>query len=127
MLSLKNSNAGLEEKVNSLLDTLYGCEECGRHGDFCECGNDVDEPDDPVEGDYEATVPHSDSSTYTNPPSASTPSWTSILPHLPPPSSSSTPWTPPATPPCSSCGGKNYGACPDNICFGCIPPLEARL
>ena len=32
--------------------------------------------------------------------------------------------TPTATPPCSSCGGENYGPCPDSVCFGCISPLK---
>ena len=35
----------LEEKMNSLLDVLYGCCECGRHGDFCEC-NAIDVEND---------------------------------------------------------------------------------
>ena len=33
----RNENLGLEEKLNSLLDVLYGCEECGHHGNYCEC------------------------------------------------------------------------------------------
>ena len=71
----KNANAGLEEKIISLLDTLYGCEECGRHGDFCEC--DVYEPDYLVEVESDdVLVPDPGCPTHTNPPS---------------------------TPPCSSC------------------------
>ena len=26
---VRNENLGLEDKLNSLLDVLYGCEECG--------------------------------------------------------------------------------------------------
>ena len=121
---LKNANAGLEEKVISLLDTLYGCEECGRHGDFCECDNAVHEPYYPVEVEDDVVlVPDPDSPTDTTHP-PSTPLISSILPPLPPPTS--TTWTPPATPPCSSCGWENYGPCPGNVCFGCSPPLEIR-
>ena len=35
----------LEEKINSLLDVLYGCCGHGRHGDFCEC-NAIDVEND---------------------------------------------------------------------------------
>ena len=34
---LAEQKKGLEEKIDSLLDLLYGCYQCGRHGDFCEC------------------------------------------------------------------------------------------
>ena len=37
VVELKKTNVELEEKLVSLLDVLYGCEECGRHGDYCEC------------------------------------------------------------------------------------------
>ena len=110
---LKKANIGLEEKVISLLDTLYGCEECGRHGDYCEC-NDLDDHDDFIE----------DPGCLPNPPSA--PSETSPSPHLPRTTSMAAPWTPPATQSCSKCGGENYGPCPDSVCFGCIPALKVR-
>ena len=34
---VRNKNLGLKEKLISLLDVLYGCEECGRHEIYCEC------------------------------------------------------------------------------------------
>ena len=39
---MKKENIELERKVNSLFDTLYGCEECGYHGDFCKCDGKSD-------------------------------------------------------------------------------------
>ena len=103
-------NEDLEEKINSLLDLLYGCNDCGRHGDYCECddieGNDVDLP-----------APYQRELRQPSPPPTVTPS-------IPPPSSTSPPpWTPPPTPPCSRCGGVNYGPCPTSLCFACIPTL----
>ena len=44
---LKKANTVLEEKITSLLDVLYSCEECGRHGDYCDCK--LDEPDSLIE------------------------------------------------------------------------------
>ena len=45
---LAKKNEDLEDKITSLLDLLYGCNDCGRHGDYCECddmeGNDVQLP-----------------------------------------------------------------------------------
>ena len=35
---LAKKNEDLEDKINSLIDLLYGCNDCGRHGDYCECG-----------------------------------------------------------------------------------------
>ena len=45
---LAKKNEDLEDKITSLLDLLYRCNDCGRHGDYCECddmeGNDVELP-----------------------------------------------------------------------------------
>ena len=99
-----------EDKVNSLLDLLYGCNDCGRHGDYCECDVSEDpncqtEPDDCESGQ---TSPPYPSSMKTAPPTSTSP------PSL---------WTPPPTPPCDSCGGENFGPCPTHLCFACIPPF----
>ena len=104
---LAKENKDLEEKVNSLLDLLYGCNDCGRHGDFCEC--------DDIEDNIESSP--FDQHVFQQP------SPTPAVTDLPPLTSSTSPWTPPPTPPCSMCGGMNYGPCPTNVCFGCIPPL----
>ena len=120
---LKKTNLGLEEKLLSLLDTLYGCEECGYHGDYCTC-NVLDEPADSI--DKLSNEPVSDADCPTLCLTTSGPSETSTTPTPPPSTSTATPWTPPATPPCSSCGGENYGPCPDSVCFGCISPLKIR-
>ena len=113
---LAKENKDLEEKVNSLLDLLYGCNDCGRHGDFCEC--------DYLEGDgTELSPPDQQVFHQPSPP----PAVTSANPDdVHPLTSSTTPWTPPPTPPCSTCGGVNYGPCPTNVCFGCIPPLTVQ-
>ena len=82
----------LEEKITSLLDVLYGCPECGLNS--CECDNSVNE-DDSTEGSSLAQ--------YSTLPSFSPPLSSAQL--LAPPSSGSPTWTPPPTPPCTSCGG----------------------
>ena len=115
---LKKANEVLEEKITSLLDVLYGCEECGRHGDHCECK--FDEPDEFNEGKDDILIP--DPTCLTHPPL--TPSETSLSPRQSPATSTPAPWTPPTTPPCSTCGRDNYGPCPDDVCFACIPPLK---
>ena len=103
----------LEEKVTSLLDILYGCNQCGLLE--CEC-KDSDEEDN-------ASIPLEECvSTQPPPPLTPTPFLPLSAP-LPPPSSGQSPWTPPPTPPCSSCGGINFGPSPSNVCFVCIPPL----
>ena len=106
---LAKKNEDLEDKINSLLDLLYGCNDCGRHGDYCECdyteGNDVQ-------------IPAPDQCELRQPSPPPT-----VTPCVPPPSSTSPPWTPPPTPPCSGCGGVNYGPCPTSLCFACIPSL----
>ena len=113
---LAKENKDLEEKVDSLLDLLYGCNDCGRHGDFCEC--------DYLEEDgTELSPPDQQVFHQPSPP----PAVTSANPDdVHPLTSSTTPWTPPPTPPCSTCGGVNYGPCPTNVCFGCIPPLTVQ-
>ena len=109
---LTKKNKDLEEKVDSLLDLLYGCNDCGRFGDSCEC--------DELEGDnIESSPPDQHVFHQPSPP----PVVTSVKPDVHPLTSSTTPWTPPPTPPCSTCGGVNYGPCPSNVCFSCIPPL----
>ena len=101
----------LEKKVNDLLDVLYGCPECGCNS--CECT-------EPVEGDdytFPSALPpvtfHSETCTE------------SLL--LPPSQRIISPWTPPPTPPCSTCGGINFGPSPGEVCFNCIPPIQATL
>ena len=101
-----------EEKVNSLLDVLYGCPECGLYE--CEC---QDSPD----GDYFVCTPLQENVSSTLPP-ATLPSMTSTAPLLPQLSEDPSLWTPPPTPPCITCGGINYGPSPKSMCFACIPP-----
>ena len=113
-----DEKAGLQEKVESLLDLLYGCNACGLFE--CECSDssvreDCDNslrPQNAMNGDQPSPPPDTSSQTP--------------VPH-PPPQPSSTPWTPPPTPPCSSCGGINFGPCPSSVCFDCIPPLERKI
>ena len=112
-----DEKVGLQEKLDSLLDLLYGCNACG----LCEC-----ECSDSVMEDCDSSPPpqYVTSDEQFSPPD--TPSLTPPAPqNLPQPSSS--PWTPPPTPPCSNCGGVNFGPCPSSVCFGCIPPLEDKL
>ena len=96
-------NEKLEQKLNSLLDVLYGCPECGLNK--CECNDSVYEDE------------------FTSHPS---PPPTPAEQHPPPPNSGSPPWTPPPTLPCTSCGGVNFGPSPSSLCFKCIPPLPSR-
>ena len=110
----------LEEKINSLLDVLYGCPECGLNK--CECGEAF------MEEDSSSYLPPQCASTVepSFPPST-TPSNTPAAPQPPTQSSSgSPPWTPPPTPPCISCGEANFGPCPSSVCFACIPPLQIK-
>ena len=94
----------LEEKVNSLLDVLYGCPECGLYSCECDAVGDNSGQDQIIQ---QATPPKL------------------LLAQLPPPlSNGSPPWTPPPTPPCLKCGGINYGPSPDSLCFDCLPPLK---
>ena len=96
-------NEKLEQKLNSLLDVLYGCPECGLNK--CECNDSVYEDE------------------FTSHPS---PPPTPAEQHPPPQNSGSPPWTPPPTPPCTTCGGVNFGPSPSSLCFKCIPPLPSR-
>ena len=98
----------LEEKLESLLDVLYGCPECGLNQ--CECGDSVEEE-----------KPFEQSSSHPSPPPT-------LAPQQPPLacSSGSTPWTPPPTPPCISCGGVNIGPSPSSRCIICISPLQKK-
>ena len=59
-LELEKVNEGHKKKVDSLLDTLYGCEECRYHGDFCKC-NDLYEHDILIEEDDAVAALESDS------------------------------------------------------------------
>ena len=120
---VRNKNLGLEEKLISLLDVLYGCEECGRHGDYCEC-NYFNGPSDSIEEKNVVPVSNPDPDCPTICPLK--PPEISIAPQQSLPASTTPPWTPPATPPCSSCGGDNYGPSPASVCFGCISPLKIR-
>ena len=120
----------LEEKITGLLDVLYGCPECGLNSCKCEDYNIIKEEnyksEDSSSPQYRASQPsppltpsahplpppgnvlHSDSGEY------------------PPPSSGISSWTPPPTPPCTSCGGINFGPSPSELCFVCIPPIESK-
>ena len=98
------NNEKLKEKVDSLLDVLYGCPECGLNS--CEC-NDSDE--------YETTSPSKPSAT---------PFEALSLPLSSPTKCETSPWTPPPTPPCKNCGGINFGPSPGSVCFVCVPPLQ---
>ena len=101
----------LEEKVESLLNLLYGCNKCGLLECECseDCGSDL--------------LPQSETPYEPSPPSAAE---APAAQQLPQPSSGSSPWTPPPTPPCDSCGGINFGPCPSSICFNCIEPLQNK-
>ena len=101
-----NENAILEEKMKSLLDILYGCHEFGLCD--CDCHNSVDEE-----------------TGSSLPPQSSPPDTPSQTPSQHYPQSSSQ-WTPPPTPPCASCGGINFGPCPDSVCFVCIPTIQSK-
>ena len=113
--------SSLQEKLNSLLDILYGCHECGLCD--CECDHSVNEDEDcasslsllpecVMTGDGKSSPP--DTPSQRTPPEQ----------HHPKPSLS--PWTPPPTPPCASCGGVNFGPCPSSVCFACMPPLPVH-
>ena len=106
--------ASLQEKMSSLLDLLYGCDQCGLCE--CECSNSVKEDDD-------SFLPPQCVTTWDQSSPDITASQTPAAEH--PSQSSSSPWTPPPTPPCSSCGGINFGPCPSSVCFGCIPTLQS--
>ena len=111
-----DENDSLQEKLKSLLDVLYGCHECG----LCEC-----ECSDSIKNNCDDSFLPPESVTSGEQSSPPTP------PHIPaaqcPPPPNSAPWTPPPTPPCTSCGGVNFGPCPSSVCFGCIPPFENKL
>ena len=96
----------LEDKLTSLLDVLYGCPECGLNK--CEC----------VKED-ECSEQYHSLSNLSPPP-------TPAAVHPPPRSSGTSQWTPPPTPPCTSCGGENIGPSPSSICFACISPLKIK-
>ena len=90
---MKKENIELERKVNSLFDTLYGCEECGYHGDFCKCDGESDET---KEGYDDEAVPNLECVSVRPPtPTFSTMSTTSS--HVLPPTPTTPPWTPPAS------------------------------
>ena len=104
-----------EEKITSLLDVLYGCPECGLNS--CECDNSVNEDD------------YAENSSSTQPstlPSFPPPISSALAQLLPRPSSDVSTWTPPPTPPCTSCGGVNFGPSPADLCFKCISPLRNK-
>ena len=103
----------LEEKLNSLLDILYGCHGCGLVN--CECDEDEADPDSNDKSSPQRPTPHSSRS----------PSPEVQYP-LPPGKCSPSSWTPPPTPPCESCGGVNFGPSPGSLCFVCIPPLQSK-
>ena len=103
----------LKEKMESLLDILYGCSGCG----LCECEcNDS--------GEDENTIPSPAISTQAHLTLSSSKSMATTSPLCPTPCSGSSTWTPPPTPPCSKCKGINFGPSPSSECFACIPPLQ---
>ena len=114
----------LEDKVNSLLDILYGCHGCGLME--CECKESVDE-ENLSEGDHYSggnqnfPQDHHSEENQNFPPSQTL---TSLV--ITPLESVSPPWTPPPTPPCFKCGAENYGPSPDIVCFSCLPPLQSK-
>ena len=96
---LAKKNKDLEEKVDSLLDLLYGCNDCGRFGDSCEC--------DELEGDnIESSPPDQHVFHQPSPP----PVVTSVKPDVHPLTSSTTHPT------------MQYTWW-SKLCFGCTPPL----
>ena len=113
--NISDEKAGLQEKIESLLDLLYGCNACGLCD--CECSDSAKEDED-----CDSSLPQYMSGEQPSSPSPDTPSQTPA----PPPRSNSSPWTPPPTPPCTTCGRVNFGPCPSNVCFACIPPLECQ-
>ena len=87
---MKKENIELERKVNSLFDTLYGCEECGYHGDFCKCDGESDETKD------DEAVPNPECVSV-RPPTPTPSSMSTISSHMFPPTPTTPPWTPPAS------------------------------
>ena len=106
----------LEEKLNSLLDVLYGCPECGLNN--CECDDHVKEDESDPES---SSFPQHLESQPSPPP-------TTPAAQLPPPPCSGllSPWSPPPNPPCTGCGGINFGPSPSNLCIICIPPPQSN-
>ena len=108
-----------DEKINSLLDMLYCCHECGLHRCECNGHNDSVEEDDSFLGQMGNKFPELFSSTsQPSPPSVPSESPAARLLHSPP-------WTPHQTPPCISCRGLNFGPSPSSLCFNCISPLQS--
>ena len=105
----------LEKKVTDLLDVLYGCPECGCN--LCECNSSLSGDNSDADRNIGSPLP---SLTPAAAVSFETPA------SLIPPPSSRSPWIPPPTPPCESCGGINFGPSPSSLCFECIPPLESK-
>ena len=131
MNELSKEILNLEEAKTSLLDLLYGCNECGRHGDFCECYTDGEnnvEPSDSGFFNVDASLTKPDHCDFLQATPSPPPTETPVT-HLTKPTITlqSSTWTPPATPPCSNCGGDNYGPCPASVCFGCLPSIETTL
>lgn len=105
----------LEEKMNSLLDLLYGCYECGLNQ--CECNDSLKE--DKIELDSSTSLSKHHTS-HLSPPTSP------AAGHPLQPGCGTSPWTPPPTPPSKNCGGVNYGPSPGSLCFSCKPPLQIK-
>ena len=121
----------LEEAKTSLLDLVYGCNDCGRHGDFCECNVDeeINNNVEPAASDFftkDASLTQPDHCGLLQAPPSPKATETPVTLNLPHPASTlqTSAWTPPPNPPCSSCGGENYGPCPASVCFSCLPQIE---
>ena len=111
----KEEISSLQEKLKSLLDILYGCHECGLCD--CECHDSVQEDCDNSLLPQCVTTGDSEQSSPPDTPLQTTPAQHPARP---------TPWTPPPTPPCTSCGGVDVGPCPGSVCFACLPPLKSK-
>ena len=110
-----DEKVSLEEKMKSLLDVLYGCSNCGMCE--CECQGECYSEDSGSSVLIQCTTTE-----ISPPPASETPSARQATPL----SSGPSPWTPPPTPPCDSCGGVNYGPCPSKICFKCTLSLPRQ-
>ena len=113
---ISNLEKKLEELENEnmkLKDVLYGCCECGMF--TCECDDAATEEN--IRNPPPSAQPSSTSATSSKAPAPQ---------NLSTGSGSYPPWTPPPTPPCTDCGGVNFGPSPGSLCFACIPPLECK-
>ena len=113
---LRDSLNVLESENSKLKDVLFGgCPQCGL--DCCECSDG--------DTNYSPLPPQLSSSPDTVGSAFTSSSKFPAAQHHAQASSGTCP-SPPPTPPCSRCGGINYGPCPSSLCFGCVPALESQ-